>query len=118
VGGDCLSEYEYTDEELELIRARKLEELRRRMEEERKRKEAETQRDALLRGILSSDARARLTNLKLVRPEIARTVEDYIIQLVNSGRLTPPVGDDVVKRILIEIDERTRRDYRIQFKRK
>ena len=113
-----MSEYEYTDEELELIRARKLEELKRRMEEERKRKEAESQRDALLRGILSSDARARLTNLKLVKPEVARVVEDYIIQLVNSGRLTPPVGEDVVKRILIEIDERTRRDYRIQFKRK
>lgn len=113
-----MSEYEYTDEEIEAIRARKLEELKRRMEEERRRKEVESQREALLRSILSSDARARLTNLKLVKPEVARAVEDYIIQLVNSGRLTPPVEEDVVKRILIELDEKMRREYRIQFKRK
>jgi len=113
-----LSEYEYTDEEIEAIRARKLEELKKRMEEERRRKEVEGQREALLRSILSSDARARLTNLKLVKPEVARAVEDYIIQLVNSGRLTPPVEEDIVKRILIELDERMRREYRIQFKRK
>jgi programmed cell death protein 5 len=104
-----LSEHEY-DEELEAIRARKLEELRR--------KEAEAQREALLRSILTSEARARLTNLKLVKPEIARAVEDYIIQLVNAGKLVPPVGDDIVKRILVEVAERTRKEYRITFKRK
>jgi len=113
-----VSEYEYTDEELEAIRARKAEELRRRLEEERRRKELESQREALLRSILTSEARARLTNIKLVRPEIARAVEDYLIQLVNAGRLTPPVGEDVVKRLLVEIDERTRREYKITFKRK
>ncbi len=113
-----MSEYEYTDEELEAIRARKAEELRRRLEEERRRKELESQREALLRRILTSEARARLTNLKLVRPEIARAVEDYLIQLVNAGRLTPPIGEDVVKRLLVEIDERTRKEYKITFKRK
>lgn len=113
-----MSEYEYTDEELEAIRARKLEELKRRLEEERKRRELENQREALLRSILTSEARARLTNLKLVKPEIARAVEDYLIQLVNAGRLTPPVGEDIVKRLLVEIDERTRKEYRITFKRK
>jgi len=113
-----VSEYEYTDEELEAIRARKAEELRRRLEEERRRKELESQREALLRSILTSEARARLTNIKLVRPEIARAVEDYLIQLVNAGRLTPPIGEDVVKRLLVEIDERTRREYKITFKRK
>jgi len=113
-----VSEYEYTDEELEAIRARKAEELRRRLEEERRRKELESQREALLRSILTSEARARLTNIKLVRPEIARAVEDYLIQLVNAGRLTPPIGEDVVKRLLVEIDERTRKEYKITFKRK
>ncbi len=113
-----MSEYEYVDEELEAIRARKLAELQRKVEEERRRREAESQREAILRSILTSEARARLTNLKLVKPEIAKVVEDYIIQLVNSGKLTPPVGEDIVKRILVEIDERTRREYRITFKRK
>jgi programmed cell death protein 5 len=113
-----LSEHEYADEELEAVRARKLEELKRKAEEELRRREVEAQREALLRSILTSEARARLTNLKLVKPEIAKAVEDYIIRLVNAGKLVPPVGDDVVKRILVEVDERTRREYRITFKRK
>jgi DNA-binding protein len=112
-----LSEHEY-DEELEAVRARKLEELRRRTEEELRKREVEAQREALLRSILTSEARARLTNLKLVKPEIAKAVEDYIIQLVNAGKLVPPVGDDIVKRILVEVAERTRKEYRITFKRK
>ena len=113
-----MSEYEYTDEELEAIKARKAEELKKKLEEERRRKELESQREALLRSILTSEARARLANIKLVKPEIARAVEDYLIQLVNSGRLTPPIGEDIVKRLLIEIDERTRKEYKITFKRK
>ncbi|MEM0366425.1 MAG: DNA-binding protein [Acidilobaceae archaeon] len=113
-----MSDIEYTDEELEAIRSRKLAEIQRRLEEERRRKEIEMQREELLRSILTSEARSRLANLRLVKPELTRTIEDYIIQLVNSGRLAPPIREDVIKRILIELDEKTRRDYKITFKRK
>ncbi len=113
-----MSEDIYEDEELEAIRERRLQELQRRLEEERKRKEVEAQRENVLRSILTSEARSRLNNIKLVKPEIARAVEDYIIQLVNAGRLSPPIDENVVKKLLVEISERTRRDYKISFRRK
>ncbi|MCX8196295.1 MAG: DNA-binding protein [Acidilobaceae archaeon] len=109
---------DYVDEELEAIRSKKLAELQKRLEEERRKKEAESQREALLMSILTSEARSRLTNIGLVKPEIARAIEDYIIQLVSAGRLKPPVGEEVVKRLLAELDEKTRKDYKITFRRK
>ncbi|MEM4962518.1 MAG: DNA-binding protein, partial [Acidilobaceae archaeon] len=62
-----MSDIEYTDEELEAIRSRKLAEIQRRLEEERRRKEIEMQREELLRSILTSEARSRLANLRLVK---------------------------------------------------
>lgn len=116
----CMSEF--YDEELEEIKRRKLLELQRRlqMEEElkRRRQEEEAKREALLRSILTSEARERLANVKLVRPELARIVEDNIIALVQSGQLTPPVDEDTVKKLLALIYERTRRETRITIKRK
>lgn len=110
------------DRELEEIRRRKLLELQKRLEEEQRLREEqarlEAQREALLRRLLSPAARDRLANVKLVKPELARAVEDAIIQLVQVGRLAPPVGEDVVKSLLIEIDSRTRREPRVRFKRK
>ncbi|MEM1643887.1 MAG: DNA-binding protein [Desulfurococcaceae archaeon] len=69
---------EYYDEELEAIRMRRLQEYQRRLIEEQRRKELEARREALLRQILEPKAKERLYNLKLVRPEIARVVEDQL----------------------------------------
>lgn len=108
------------DRELEEIKRRKLLELQRRLEEEQRLREEEArleaQREALLRTILTHRARERLANVKLVRPELARAVEDAVIQLVQTGRLAPPVDEDVVKRLLVEIDSRIRREPRVRFK--
>ncbi len=110
------------DRELEEIRRRKLLELQRQLEEEQKRRELEAQleaqREALLRRILTSKARERLSNLKLIRPELARAAEDAIIQLVQAGRLAPPVPDSVVVQILEELDRSSRRDFNIRIKRR
>ncbi len=115
-----MAEYDAEDSELEEIRMRKLLELQKKLEEERKRKEQEAlmeaRREAILRSILTERARERLANVKLVKPDLARGVEDLIIQLVQSGRLSPPVDEDVVKELLIEIDSRNRREVRVRFK--
>ncbi len=113
---------EYYDAELEEIKRRKLLELQRKLLEEQERQraaqEAEARREALLRSILTPQARERLANVKLVRPELARYVEDQIIALVQAGRLSPPVGEDVVKQLLEYLYEQTRRETRIRIKRK
>ncbi|BAF34772.1 DNA-binding protein [Aeropyrum pernix K1] len=113
--------YEY-DDELEEIRRRKMLELQRRLEEERRREEEQArlraQKDAILRRLLTSKARERLANLRLVRPEIAEAAENAVIQLVQTGRITPPVDDDTLVQILLELDRSTRRDFEIRIKRK
>ncbi len=115
---DSTDEY---DEELEELKRRKLQELRqqaeeRRAQEEQARREAELM--AILRTILEPDAMNRITNLRLVRPELAGAAIQTIITLVQSGRLSPPVDDETVKNILMQLDSRSRREFEIRFKHK
>lgn len=71
-----------------------------------------------MRSILTPEARERLYNIKLVKPEIARIVEDRLIALAAQGRITRPLTDEELKSILEEIYIRTRRDYRISIREK
>jgi len=108
--------YDY-DAELEELRRRRLLERQRRLAEEQQRAELQRQmelaRRAALRQILTPEARARLTNLKMVRPELASQVENYLIQLAQMGRINTPVTDEQVKRILALLASR-RREIRIR----
>jgi programmed cell death protein 5 len=106
---------EYEDEELEEIKRRKLAEMRRRLEEE---KERRAQIEAALRQILTPEARERLSNLRLVKPELAQALEEQLINLAKSGRVKIPITDDFLKRLLSEIYEQTHRDTRIEIRRK
>ena len=100
------------DAELEALRRRRLLELQRRLLEEQRRIEMEQQiqaaRKIALRQILTPEARARLTNLKMVRPELATRVEDYLIQLAQAGRIRTPVTDEQLKRLLAALAARKR----------
>ncbi|MEB2792542.1 MAG: DNA-binding protein [Caldisphaeraceae archaeon] len=117
-----MDDYSDYDEELEILKQKRLAELRKRLEEQEKRKrveeEQEAQRLAILRSVMEPEALDRLNNLRLVKPNIARIAEDSIIRLVQMGRLSVPVSDDVVKSILIELDNRSRKEFEIKFKRK
>jgi len=115
-------EYEYSDEELELLKRRKMEQMIVEAEERKRRAEEEAareaQRQAILRAILTPEARERLANVKLVKPELARAVEDYLISLFSSGQLKGVINDSTLRDILAEIDIRTRREIRIRIRRK
>ncbi len=111
---------EYYDEELEEIKRRKLEELQRRLLEEQRRKQEEALREAqmqaLLRRILTPKARERLNNLKLVKPDIAKFVEEQIVALAQSGRVPLPIDDDVLKKILEQVYSQTHREIKVRIK--
>ncbi len=109
---------EYYDEELEAIRMRRLQEYQRRLIEEQRRKELEARREAVLRQILEPKAKERLYNLKLVRPEIARVVEDQLIELAQTGRVRVPISETVVKELLSRIYEQLHRETKIRIKEK
>ncbi len=112
----------YDDEEISALLERQYRELlMRRRELERKRLEKETEearRQEILRTILTPEARERLANIKLVRPEIARAVEDRLIALALQGRINRPITDEELKAILSEIYEKTRREFRISIREK
>lgn len=57
-------------------------------------------REGLLRMALTSEARQRLANVRMVKPELANSIEEYIVQLASSGKLKQVVGDEQVKQML------------------
>jgi len=74
--------------------------------------EINAQKEIILKQILSSEARLRLNNVKMVKPDVANTVENYLINLASQGKIRPPVTDDQLKQILISIQQ-PKRDFKI-----
>jgi programmed cell death protein 5 len=110
-------------EDIEEIRKRKLMELQKRYLEQQKAQEEaikqemelQAQLDAIMRKILTPDARERLGRVKLVKPELARQVELVLVQLYQAGQIREPIDDAKLKKILAQIDARTRREFRIKW---
>jgi programmed cell death protein 5 len=100
------------DEELERLKAAKMAELQKRMAEEEERLRREAERQAAMRTILTPEARQRLANLRLVKPELVAQLEEQLIQLANSGRVSLPITDEVLKEILARIT--SKREIRIR----
>ena len=110
-----------SDEELQRLRERRLLELQaqqRQAEElQRERQEVETQKQALLRRVLTPEARQRLTNIKMVRPEYAEQLEMQLLQIAQSGKVAIPITDEMLKRLLAQIQsQQEQRDIRIRRK--
>lgn len=110
-------------EDIEEIRRKKLLELQRKLAEQQKAQEEEARRQmeieaqiqAILRRILTPEARERLNRVKLVKPELARQVELILVQLYQAGQIMEKISDEKLKRILAQIDARTRKEYRIKW---
>jgi programmed cell death protein 5 len=100
------------DEELEALRKKKLSALQKQMAEEQREGQAEQQlelqKQALLRSILSAEARQRLTNLKMVKPEFTDQLELQLIQLAQQGKIPVPLSDAQLKQILVQLQSRKR----------
>jgi programmed cell death protein 5 len=101
-----------SDEELDQIRKRKLLSMQNRMSDEQRQAQAEdkleAQKQALLKQILSPEARTRLNNLKMVRSEFAEQIELQLIQMAQMGKLPVPLSDDQLKQILVQLQSRKR----------
>ena len=101
-----------SDEELEAIRKRKMASLQqealREQAQEQAVVEAQAQKEVVLRQILTAEARARLSNIKMVKPEFAEQIEMQLIQLASSGRLKGKVTDEQLKALLVQLQEKER----------
>ena len=101
-----------SDDELANIRKRKLSSLQNRVSDEQKQAQAEdkieAQKQALLRQILSPEARQRLSNLKMVKAEFTDQIELQLIQMAQMGKLPIPLSDAQLKQILVQLQSRKR----------
>ncbi len=74
--------------------------------------EINAQKEFILKQILSSEARLRLNNVKMVKPDVVNTVENYLISMASQGKLRPPVTDEQLKQILLSIQQ-PKREFKI-----
>ncbi|HVL88210.1 MAG TPA: DNA-binding protein [Candidatus Thermoplasmatota archaeon] len=95
------------DDELEALRRRKLAELQQhaaaRQEQDAARAQQDAARKAVLRQLLTPEARERLTRVSMAYPEVAQTVEDQLLALYQTGRVRGQIDDATFKRILAQL---------------
>jgi len=112
------------DPELEALRRKRMAELQQQQsfsqqqyaqqqQAEEQRQQYEAQKQAVLRQILSPEARDRLANVKLADPQHADMVENQLIQLAQSGRLQQVISEDMLKELLRQIAPK-KRDIKIE----
>ena len=101
-----------SDDELAQIRKRKLLSMQQRSSDEQRQSQEESQieaqKQALLAKILAPEARQRLNNLKMVKPEFTEQIELQLIQMAQTGKLPIPLSDAQLKQILIQLQSRKR----------
>jgi programmed cell death protein 5 len=97
-------------DDLEEIKQRKLKELLAKQEEalkrEQERRLAELQLEAFLRKHLTTKAKERLSNVKLVNQQLYWTAVQNIILMIQRGMLKTPVDEVKVKQVLAALSKK------------
>ena len=70
------------------------------------------QKEQILKQILTPEARMRLNNIKMVKPELSDLVEQYLIGMATQGKMPGQITDDQLKQILISTQQ-PKRDFKI-----
>jgi len=69
------------------------------------------QKEMMLKQVLSSDARLRLNNVRMVKPDLADLVENYILNLSVQGKISGQISDDQLNQILSSAQQ-PKRDFK------
>jgi programmed cell death protein 5 len=82
-------------------------------DEEARRREAEAaMRHKALMVLLDENARQRLMNIRIVKPDLAAAVENYLISAASTGRLSRALTDEELKKLLINLQQ-PKKDFKI-----
>ena len=74
--------------------------------------EQNAQKEIILRQIISSEARNRLNNVRMVKPDLANLVENYLLNLAAQGKISGQISDEQLKQILSSAQQ-PKRDFKI-----
>jgi len=69
-------------------------------------------KEMALKQLLTSEARLRLNNVKMVKPELANMIENYLLGLASQGRATGQITDEQLKQILLSTQQ-PKKDFKI-----
>jgi len=98
-----------SEEEIEELRKKKMEQLKEQQEggdaeaQEAAQQQADAQKKALLRQHLTDGARKRLNTVKMSKPQVGEQVEQQVIALARSGRVQGQIDEDQMKELLSEL---------------
>ncbi|MFO7925190.1 MAG: DNA-binding protein [Halobacteriota archaeon] len=99
-----------SDERLQELREKKMEQLKEQQgggedaeAAEAQRQQAEAQKKAILRKALTDGARKRLNTVQMSKPQFGEQVEQQIVSLAQSGRLSGKIDEEKMKQLLQEM---------------
>lgn len=97
-------------ESMETIRAKQLETLKKRAFEQQQAQEeaarAEAQLDETLRFLLSTEAKERLSNVRLANKNLYLKTAQTLLMLYKSGQLNEKISGEQLKKLLEKLSER------------
>ncbi|MHA1513163.1 MAG: DNA-binding protein [Candidatus Hodarchaeales archaeon] len=109
------------DRELEELRKKRVSQLQQdqinQQQREEQQNQIENQRQMVLKGILTDEARERLGRIKLAKPEYANNLENQLIQLASSRRISGQINDEQLKQLLQQMTK-SKRESKITYKRR
>lgn len=76
------------------------------------------QRRVMLRQILSTGASEKLANIRLVKPDRAEQVENYVINAARGGRLPGKVSEAQLQDLLREVSEQSQNRTKVTIMRR
>jgi len=97
-----------SEEELEELRKKKMEQLKEQQGgegegQEAAQQQAEAQKQAVLKQNLTDGARKRLNTVKMSKPQVGEQIEQQVVALARSGRVQGQIDEEQMKELLSEL---------------